>query len=185
MIKKVLIILFCSARIACAAVTTQAPEFMQQYTQRLGGWLDSYTKLIADLDARATQYNMSREDYIAALRTSPDPKVVAEANNIAQYPVFQKRLEEAHTALTEAPSWKKGLVFVQNMQTPLLEAVYGDYKPAVPTTVEGAAYGGAGFGVGAILVSILMLLLKQLRRLLALPAAMIRRRRGGGKKINI
>ena len=181
MIKRIFIIVF---GIACGAVTTQAPEFMQQYTQRLGGWLDSYTKLVADLDARATQYDMSREDYIAALRTSPDPKVVAEANNIAQWPVFQKQLEDAHTAITEAPSWKKGLVFVQNMQRPLLEATYGIYKPGIPATGEGAAYGGAGFGAGAILAGILMLLLKQLRRLLALPLAMVKRRREP-KKLNI
>ena len=174
MIKRIFIIVF---GIACGAVTTQAPEFMQQYTQRLGGWLDSYTKLVADLDARATQYNMTRDAYIAALRTSPDPKVVAEANNIAQYPVIQKRLEDMQKAFTEAPSWKKGLVFVRNMQRPLLEATYGDYEPAVPTTPEGAAYGGAGFVAGAVLLNILVLILKQLRQLLGMPVEMIKRRR--------
>ena len=119
-----------------AALAAQGPEFMQQYTQRLGGWLDAYTKLVADLDARASQYNMTRDAYIEALRTSPDSKVVAEANNIAQWPVILQKLEDAHGAFTEAPSWKRGLVFVQNMQRPLLEATYGDYKPAVPTTVD-------------------------------------------------
>ncbi len=157
---------------------------MQQYTQRLGGWLDSYTKLVADLDARASQFNMTRDAYIAALRTSPDPKVVAEANNIAQYPVVQKKLADMQKAFTEAPPWKKGLVFVQNMQRPLLEATWGDYEPAVPATAEGAAYGVAGFGVGAILLGILLLVLKQLRRLLALPVEIIKRRREP-KKIKI
>jgi hypothetical protein len=180
-IKRIFIIVF---GIACAAVTTQAPEFMQQYTQRLGGWLDSYTKLVADLDARATQYNMTRDEYIAALRTSPDPKVVAEANNIAQYPVFQKRLAEAHTAITEAPSWKKGIVFARHYQRPLLEAVYGDYQPAFPANAEGAAYGIVGFVAGAIVLNILLLLLKQLRRVLAMPVDMIKRRREP-RKLNI
>lgn len=181
MIKNAFIILF---GVVCAVLATQAPEFMQQYTQRLGGWLDSYTRTVADLDARAAQYDMTRDAYIAALRTSPDPKVVAEANNIAQYPVFQKRLEEAHTAITGASPWMKGLVFIQNMQRPLLEATYGIYQPAVPSTAEGAAYGAAGFGAGAIALNILMLMLKLLGRLLITPVDMIKRRREP-KKIKI
>ncbi len=180
-IKNAFIILF---GVVCAGLVAQAPEFMQPYTQRLGGWLDSYTRLVADLDARASQYNMTRDAYIAALRTSPDPKVVSEADNIARYPVFQKKLEEAHTAIAGAPPWKKGLVFAQHYQTPLLEAVYGDYKPAMPTTLEGAAYGGAGFGAGAIVLNILLLILRQLRRLLVAPMDMIKRRREP-KKIKI
>ena len=182
MIKKAFIIVF---GVVCGAVAAQAPEFMQQYTQRLGGWLDGYSRLVSKLEEDVKQFNMTSEEYIAALRTSTDPKSVVEANRLANLLAVHKKLEDMQTAFNEAPAWKRGLVFVQNMENSLLQATYGIYKPAVPTTAEGAAYGGAGFVAGAILLNILMLILGQLRRLLGGGVDMVKRRRGGGKKINI
>ncbi len=181
MIRRALLISF---GIACAAATAQAPEFMQQYTQRLGGWLDGYSRLVSKLEEDVKQFSMTTDEYIAALRTSTDPKSVVEADRLANLLAVHKKLEDMQTAFNEAPAWKRGFVFVQNMESSLLEATYGIYKPAVPTTLEGAAYGGAGFAAGAILLNILMMILRQLRRLLGGGVDVVKRRREP-KKINI
>ena len=52
MLKRIL--LLCVA-LAGAAGGSQAPEFTQQYLQRLGGWVDSYQDRVTRLDARAKE----------------------------------------------------------------------------------------------------------------------------------
>ena len=56
-----------------AVVTSQLPEFVQQYRQRLGGALDEVRQVIAAFDSEAQAQALSREAGIARLETNPDP----------------------------------------------------------------------------------------------------------------
>lgn len=154
--------------LACAAAASQAPEFTQQYLQRLGGWRDSYADLVAKLDARAAEFGLSRSEYIAALRRSEDPKVLKEAENIAHWPVYEEELREAYRAIDEAPPMMRAIRMVQHFNHPVAVAAWDGFRPAVPATTEGAAYGGAGFVAGWMLVG-----------LLGIPVQILRRRRDG------
>ncbi|MEO1364377.1 MAG: DUF2937 family protein, partial [Pseudomonadota bacterium] len=46
---------------AGAALTSQFPEYSQQYTQRLGGAVDALAEVVADFDASARAEGLSRE----------------------------------------------------------------------------------------------------------------------------
>lgn len=159
--KRILVIL---VGLACAAGASQAPEFTQQYLQRLGGWRDSYADLVAKLDARAAGFGMSRSEYIEALRRSDDPKVLKEAENIALWPVYEAELKEAYKAIDEAPPLLRAVRMVQHFKRPVAEATWDGFRPAVPATTESAAYGGAGFVAGWLLVGILGVPARALRR---------------------
>ncbi len=164
------IIIIC-AGIVCGAGASQAPEFTQQYLQRLGGWVDSYNDRVARLDERAAQFKMTREDYLAALQASDDPKVRKEADNIATWPVYQKRFAEMQARLKGATPWMRPVILARSYGDqafgPIIQATWADYVPATPVTPEGAAYGGIGFVAGWAMVG-----------LLGVPVRMIRRRRG-------
>ncbi|MDH3231614.1 MAG: DUF2937 family protein [Alphaproteobacteria bacterium] len=151
MIRRILII---AIGLGVGAGAAQAPEFIQQYTQRLGGWRDAYAQQLADLDQRATEAGLSREDYIAALRTSDDLNAVREGEYLALLPGYQAALEKAYKDLSGAAPWTRALVFAEHYNTELATRVWRDYKPAVPTTAEGVAYGGAGFLAGWLAVAL-------------------------------
>ena len=177
MIKRVLII---CVGLVCGAGASQGPEFTQQYLQRLGGWVDSYQDRVTRLDARAAQFDMSREQYLAALQASADPKVRKEAANIASWPVYLKRYTEMQQMLQNGPSWMQPIRLLQNYNdpafAPIIQATLADYKPGTPITAEGAAFGGAGF-VGGWLLTVIG------AALLGAPINMIRRRREKPKNL--
>jgi hypothetical protein len=177
LIKRVLII---CVGLVCGAGASQGPEFTQQYLQRLGGWVDSYQDRVTRLDARAAQFDMSREQYLAALQASADPKVRKEAANIATWPVYLKRYTEMQQILQKGPTWMQPVRLLQNYNdpafTPIVQATLADYKMGAQLTTEGAVFGGAGFVGGWLLTVIAM-------ALLGAPINMIRRRREKPKKL--
>lgn len=137
------------------ATASQGPEFIQQYTQRLGGWRDAYAQQLADLDTRAAEAGLSRDAYIVALRRSDDPNAVREGDYLALLPGYTAALQTAYKELTEAPPWSRAPTFARHFNYELAKRVWRDYRPAVPTTTEGVAYGGVGFLFGWLAVSLL------------------------------
>lgn len=152
--------------LACGGTASQAPEFTQQYLQRLGGWRDSYVDLVARLDSRAAEFGLSRDQYIAALRRSEDPKVLREAEEIARWPAYERELSKAYAAINDAPPLMRAIRMLEHFNRPVAEAAWDGFRPAMQLTTEGLAYGGAGFLMGWILTG-----------LLGVPAQMVRRGR--------
>lgn len=177
MIKKILVL---CVGLTCGAGASQAPEFTQQYLQRLGGWVDSYQDMVTRLDARAAQFDMTREQYIAALQASTDPKVRSEAANIASWPVYLKKFTEMQQMLQDGPSWKRPIRLLQYYNdpafSPIIKETLADYKMGTQFTGEGAAFAGAGFVAGWLLTGIGTALLRA-------PINIIRRRREKPKNL--
>lgn len=163
-----------------AAGGAQAPEFTQQYLQRLGGWVDSYQDRVARLDARAEQFDMTREQYVAALQASADPKVRSEAANIASWPVYLKRYTEMQQFLQNGPVWMQPVRLFQGYRDPaflpIIKATWKDYKFGTPLTGTGAAFAGAGFVMGWLATGIGLAIAMT-------PVNIVRRRRGSSKNL--
>ena len=54
-------------------VSTQAPEFWQQYKQRLGGAIDELAAIVAQFDTDAAAQHLTQAQAIARLESDPDP----------------------------------------------------------------------------------------------------------------
>ncbi len=65
------------------AVAAQAPEFAQQYAQRLGGAADELRRAIATLESDARASGTTRDGAVERLRTNPDG-LVARRGEAAQ-----------------------------------------------------------------------------------------------------
>ncbi len=129
-----------------AALTAQGPEFAQHYAQRLGGALDELRRSIATLDADAQAIGSSREQALERLRQNPDA-FAARRGEAARADIERlKTLESQKQALDTAQS-PLGRLFVIAREPDLgiARAAYRDYRPAVPTTVDGAVAGLLGF----------------------------------------
>ncbi|MDH3230478.1 MAG: DUF2937 family protein [Alphaproteobacteria bacterium] len=149
MLRRVMIV---AVGLAVGAGAAQAPEFIQQYTQRLGGWRDAYFAGIAELDARAKNLGQSRDEYIAALRANEEPEARQEGEHWATRVLSLKALDRAYGDLAGAAPWMRVPAFIKHYNAELARRTWKDFEPAVPATPEGAAYGAAGFLLGWLAV---------------------------------
>lgn len=128
------------------AVAAQAPEFAQQYAQRLGGAVDELRRQIAVLDADAKATGSTRDGAVDRLRTNPDG-LVARRGEAARSDIERlDRLGAQQQALASATSpLGRAVAVLRDPDMPVVEATYREYRPAVPTTADGLTAGLLGF----------------------------------------
>lgn len=128
------------------AIAAQAPEFAQQYAQRLGGAVDELRRQIATLESDARANGTTRDGAVERLRSNPDG-LVARRGEAAQADIARlTRLSEQQQALTEAVSpLGRTVAVIRNPDLDIAEATMRDYQPAVPTTADGLTAGLVGF----------------------------------------
>jgi DUF2937 family protein len=135
-------------RVLCvlgAVIFSQAPEFMQQYLQRLGGHLDEARRQLHQFQAVAAQSGLTLERLISQTTTNSDSAVAKLGGVMSQAVVRVDTLESAQSAIQNASLWSRPFVFLRHVDSSLAHATWAIFKPAVPTTAEGLVY--AGFGM--------------------------------------
>ncbi|MDB5648799.1 MAG: hypothetical protein JWL62_319 [Hyphomicrobiales bacterium] len=152
------------------AVTSQLPEYAQQYRQRLGGAVDELQRMLADFDRDAGASNMDREQGIARLRADPDPFVQQRGVRVSEAEVRATRLEAQLQDFSRAGSFGRLTSLAHNFDFGVAQRAYETFEPAVPLTVEGGVTAAVGF-LAALL---------SLRFVTGLPAR-VRRRRARGR----
>lgn len=127
-------------------VAAQAPEFAQQYAQRLGGAVDELRRQVAVLESDAQATGTTRDGAVDRLRTNPD-QLVARRGKAAQADIARlARLSAQQQALTSATSpLGKVVAMLRDPDVPVAQAAYRDFSPAVPTSADGLAAGLIGF----------------------------------------
>ncbi|MEO6995522.1 MAG: DUF2937 family protein [Lacunisphaera sp.] len=134
-------------RVLCvvgAVIFSQAPEFMQQYLQRLGGHLDEARRQLQQFRRAAEQSGLSLDSFIARTNTNPDLAVAKLGGVMSDAVTRVDTLQSAQSALQNASLWTRPFVFVRNVDSSIAHATWTIFKPAVPTTVEGLVYALSG-----------------------------------------
>jgi hypothetical protein len=128
------------------ALAAQAPEFAQQYAQRLGGAVDELRRQIAVLEADAKATGNTRDGAVDRLRTNPDA-LVARRGEAARTDIERlARLSAQQQALASATSpLGRAVQVLRDPDMGVAEATYRAYSPAVPTTADGLTAGLLGF----------------------------------------
>lgn len=127
-----------------AVAFAQFPEFAQQYLQRLGGALDEARRQLAHFELIASRAHLSLTDFIQRTRGNADTTVAQLADVIEGTQTRVNALSVAETALREASAWERPVVFLRHLDAALARGTLDVYRPAVPTTYEGAVYALAG-----------------------------------------
>jgi hypothetical protein len=126
-------------------VTSQGPEFAQQYRQRLGGAVDELRQVIARFDRDAQVSGETRESAIARLRSNTDDFVSRQGAAMQANVERLGRLEAHRAAMMESGPFSRIALMVRDGDTDILEAVSRDFEPALPVTEEGIVSAAAGF----------------------------------------
>jgi hypothetical protein len=131
---------------------SQFPEYAQQYEQRLGGAVDELRSIVIDFDKDATRFGLSREQALQRYAISPDDFLVTRGTSMGttlnRYAKLSAMLADLQNAgplerVTHLGDYLDSDVGARALQT---------YKPAVPVTFEGLAWGLAGWVIGYLLV---------------------------------
>lgn len=130
-----------------AVIFSQAPEFMQQYLQRLGGHLDEARRQLEQFKKVAAQSGISLEQFIAQTNANPDVAVAKLGGVMSEAGVRVEHLETAQVAIAGASPLGRPFAFLRHVDAEIANATWSFYKPAVPTTVEGLLYALLGMAV--------------------------------------
>ena len=123
-----------------AILFSQLPEFFQQYLQRLGGHLDEARRQLDQFRQTASQSGMTLERLIADASGQADPALARLGHVVADTAHRVDTLAAAESALREASAWTRPFVFLGHFDPAIAHATWAVFRPAVPTTAEGAAY---------------------------------------------
>lgn len=130
--------------VAGAAGFSQAPEFFQQYLQRLGGHLDEARLVLSRYEGVARDSGISLQQLIDTTRAQASAPVAKLGGLIAEAQVRVESLSHAETALRAANLWERPFVFLAHVDGDIARRTWDVFKPAMPITVEGLVYAGAG-----------------------------------------
>lgn len=129
-------------------LTSQLPEFSQQYRQRLGGSIDALTRVLQRFDADASRNGETRDSAILRLRGNDDDLVSRQGVAMQANAERLMRLEAHRQAMIEAGPFMRVALMMRDGDTDVMEAAYGDFEPAVPVTEEGIIAAATGFVTG-------------------------------------
>jgi hypothetical protein len=136
-----------------ALVLSQFPEYAQQYTQRLGGAVDELRIITADFDRAAEAGGLDRKGALDRYGQSQD-QFLAEQGASMQYTfVRYEQLSATRDRIQNANAVERFQQLPAYLDTDIGWRTLENYQPAVPVTVEGLLYAGAGLLIGYLLVS--------------------------------
>ena len=137
--------------LATAVASSQAPEFAQQYRQRLGGALDEMRTIVAQFDADAARSGLDRPGALQRYSLSPDSFLRDRGISLGSILGRCEALSAQAERLSTWPAVARPLALVRGSDPQVLEGTWRDYEPAVPVTAHGLAWTGAGFAIGGLL----------------------------------
>jgi len=142
--------------LAGAVTTSQAPELMQQYKQRLGGAAQELTRVVEDFDADAASAGLSRPQALERFDASGEEFFRSRGVSMDRTLVRFERITAHRQALADATAFERPALFWKYRDPELFEGTLADYRPAVPTTAEGAVYAFIGFVLGSVVIGLLL-----------------------------
>ncbi len=166
--------------LAGAAGLSQAPEFSQQYLQRLAGQVDALTQVVMDFDQTALADGLGREEMLQAMESTP--LVAGQAAMWRGTFARHARLSDHLVALRDATPLGRLMMPHRMLDRDVASATLADYTPALPLSTAGLAAAGGGFLGGWAVLAMLASLIAYPMRLLAPKPADPRSRRAPSVK---
>jgi hypothetical protein len=138
---------------AAAVAASQGPGFTLQYLQNLAGRVDELRPIVEEFESRIADYGYTRQAAMAECKTASGLLDALCGTYVSVVERFEMLL--AHqTELNAANNYMRPVVLARTYKKDIAESVYKVYKPAVPATPVGFAYGAAGFLAGWGVLSI-------------------------------
>ena len=134
-----------AASAAVMLVSSQAPEFAQQYRQRLGGAIGELEPIVSNFDADAQRSDLSRTEALQIYGRSHEQFLRDRGKSMAE--VFERydRLVAHRAALDGAAALSRPLVVLGGYDAKLFNDTRRAYTAALPLDFAGIAYAATSF----------------------------------------
>lgn len=133
-----------------AVGASQAPEFAQQYQQRLGGALDELRAIVQSFDQDAAREGLDRKAGLLRMENSPDSFVARRGRSFGETIRRYEALEAQKAALDRPNPFDRVAALVKGYDAQIARRAMESYRPAVPVTAEGLLFALSGFLAGAM-----------------------------------
>jgi hypothetical protein len=140
-----------------AVGASQAPEFAQQYAQRLGGAVDELRIIVQNFDQDAARTGLTREAGIERLERSGDTFVVRRGQSMRDTLRRFDTLQAQQKAMQAPDVVTRVGAMVKDYDNMIAKQAMASFKPAIPLSLEGLFFGLIGFLGGAIVAGIVAL----------------------------
>ena len=150
--------------LASGTLTSQLPEFAQQYRQRLGGAIDALEQVLADFKDDAETFGLTVSEAIARQKTSSDPFVQARGVSMETAGLRLTNLKSQKADFEAAGSFERILILLKSPDRDLTQATAEDYVPAIPVTPAGLVSAGIGAAGGFLILWFLSSIFRMTRR---------------------
>ncbi len=123
-------------------IGSQAPEFAQQYRQRLGGALDEINRIVAQFDGEVQRQSLSRADALKRLKDNSDPLARERGEDMGKTLERADRLNEQLQAMNAAGPLMRLYVVATNFDPAIAQSTLDNYEPAEPLSLGALTAGG-------------------------------------------
>lgn len=130
----------------------QLPQFIDQYTQRIGGYVDSQKNQIAEYQTLADRhFNGDLKAYINRLRDNQDPVIAESAQQIDDFINHSDALANEAVIYESKPLWYTIPYFITHFRVELVKGTARNFTPGLPINLWSWLYGL----IGGILFSLI------------------------------
>jgi predicted PurR-regulated permease PerM len=134
-----------------ALVGSQVPEFIQQYTQRLGGHVDELSHLLLLIKQSAALSNKSLDIYIQKFMTNSDPDFVIQGQFMQSMLSRWENLTSSLSNIIRSSIWTKPFVFITQIDKEIFSSTTKSFHPGFTLTIEGLLYTALGMTISCSL----------------------------------
>ena len=128
-----------------AIVFLQLPHFIEQYTQRMGGYAASQTEQIKEYQAIADEHFAGDiEAYRLRLQQNADPAVAESAEQITKRLKSAQSIQHDLQVFEQKPLWYQVPYFITHLRTDLVKGTAQNFSPGLPINLWAWGYGLVG-----------------------------------------
>jgi hypothetical protein len=129
---------------------SQAPEFKNQYTQRIGGSVDELRVVVRNFEQDASRLNMDRPQALGLLKKNPEPFVRTQGVRMEENILRLDRLQDQKIALEGGGTFDGMITLALHYDQQLFDRTRENYKPA--WTEEGLLLGALVFAISFLVM---------------------------------
>jgi hypothetical protein len=135
-----------------AVLFGQAPEFAQQYTQRLGGAIDELDRIVRHFDEDSRRSGYDHPGALALMGRNQEQLVRDHATRMSDIIDRLANLRVQQSAMNQPGSFTRVAAFASGYDKDLASRTWRDFKFALPISVDAMLFMGAGFIVSLLLL---------------------------------
>ncbi|GAA3091474.1 hypothetical protein GCM10010520_41980 [Rhizobium viscosum] len=140
--------------LAGGTLFSQAPEFAQQYRQRIGGAIDELKVIVDDFTKQAADHHLDRQQALDVYARSPDDFLRDRGLSMRSTLERYERLVTQQSDLGSTAPVARPFVLMRNADEGILANTWHDFVLGVPVSFPGLAWAAIGF-IGGWIVAVL------------------------------